>query len=157
MNKSKARSELIVQPKIRLISTQVADLNYSSNTLLEKDLSEGAELKLKDDILVNNHTPTMFIIRFHVEIRDKEKRIDFSMNYHAIFKCEQDVTEEFLRTPFVASSAPAIAFPYLRSFITTFTSNAGLKPLYLPTINFAQSYANIKKEINEIEDEVGKK
>lgn len=29
----------------------------------------------------------------------------------------------------------AILFPYLRSFITTLTSNAGIPPLVLPTLN----------------------
>jgi preprotein translocase subunit SecB len=61
------------------------------------------------------------------------------------FELEQDIDEK-LKKSFVNANAPAIMFPYVRSFITTLTSNLGnvIGPLLIP-IQFFQG------ELNELE------
>lgn len=54
------------------------------------------------------------------------------------FETEQDFDEEFKESTFVKISAPAIAFPYLRTFISNFILNAGYQPIILPSINFVR-------------------
>ncbi len=48
-----------------------------------------------------------------------------------------EIDEAFIASPFPRVNAPAIAFPYLRAMISTITLQAGLKPVMLPSINFA--------------------
>lgn len=63
---------------------------------------------------------------------------DFTLDvqYGAWFKLDENITEEFKTSQFPSINAPAIAFPFLRSFISTLTLNAGFAPAILPSINF---------------------
>ncbi len=45
------------------------------------------------------------------------------------FKCEGESPEKF------AKNAIAILYPYIRSIVSTYTANANIYPLILPTIN----------------------
>jgi len=59
----------------------------------------------------------------------------FNLSIEAIghFSIDKDV-EESVKKSFVNANAPAIMFPYIRAFITTFTSNLGsvTGPILLP-------------------------
>lgn len=50
----------------------------------------------------------------------------FSLSLRAIgrFKLSEDITED-IKEKFLTANAPAIMFPYIRSFISTFTANLG--------------------------------
>lgn len=50
-----------------------------------------------------------------------------------------EIDEAFIKSHFPRVNAPAIAFPYLRAMISTITLQAGLKPVMLPSINFANA------------------
>ena len=64
----------------------------------------------------------------------------FQIQLHALaeFSCNQVLTQEFISSHFPKINAPAIAFPYLRSFIANLMLNAGYPPLHLPSVNFVQ-------------------
>jgi len=60
------------------------------------------------------------------------------LDYIAWFKTSSNIEEDFKTSSFTKVNAPAIAYPYLRAFITTITLNSGFKPFTLPTINFVK-------------------
>lgn len=64
----------------------------------------------------------------------------FKMNieYSAIFITDADITEEFIQSKFATINAPAIAYPFLRSYVSFVTLNSGYEPALLPTINFVE-------------------
>ena len=64
--------------------------------------------------------------------------------FGAVFGTSEPIDEDFKESDFVKINSPAIAFPYLRSFISTLTLNAGLPPLILPAYNFTK-----EREIDE--------
>lgn len=55
------------------------------------------------------------------------------------------VTEDTLRLPFIQINAPAIAYPYLRAFVSTLCVNAGYDSVFLSTINFQALFEAKKK------------
>ena len=67
------------------------------------------------------------------------------MEYAGLFETSEEITEDFKDGHFASVNAPTITFPYLRSFVTTFTVNAGLDPVILPTINFQALVEQSKK------------
>lgn len=77
-----------------------------------------------------------FAVRFTVKVFSEEERYLLELEYSGFFTTEDAITDSFMQSHFVTSNAPAIAFPFLRSFVNTVTVNAGLKPLILPTLNF---------------------
>lgn len=83
-----------------------------------------------------------FVVKFDV-VLTSDNGVSISLEYVGLFETEVEITKEFQQGKFVTINAPEIIFPYLRSFITTFTVNAGLAPVILPTINF-QALADTK-------------
>lgn len=84
-----------------------------------------------------------FGILFEVNIQNDDKSIKLFFEFIGHFevtgmKIERDSLDE---NPFFKFNAPAIVFPYIRSFVSNFILNAGFKPIILPSLNFT----NVKK------------
>lgn len=123
-----------------------------SITLDETGVSEGAEKSISiENMHVSTRTPdddetNKFAISFDVSIKvNVEEVLLINIEYWAFFEADQALTEAFLNGHFTSVNAPAIAFPYLRSFVTNVLVNAGYPAVYLPTINFVEL---AKKEIS---------
>jgi preprotein translocase subunit SecB len=92
------------------------------------ELQFGVEFHVEDD--------TMFVIHFIVSIASEEEHYQLDLEYVSFFKTDTALTQEFKTSPIPSVNAPAIAYPFLRSFVSTLTLNAGYNPVILPTINF---------------------
>jgi len=76
-----------------------------------------------------------FRIKFRAVI-SSEVGYELIIEYSSFFETEEVIVESFKSSNFVTINAPAIAYPFLRSFISTITLNAGYEPVLIPTINF---------------------
>jgi len=65
----------------------------------------------------------IFRIIMDIDLKD-ERYFDLKVRAVGNFELDSELTEE-LRKHFVNSNAPAIMFPYIRSFISTLTANLG--------------------------------
>ena len=63
------------------------------------------------------------------------------LKYTAIFDLDDEITEEFRSGLFPKVNAPAIAYPFMRTFLSNTLLNAGFEPIMLPSVNF-QAIAN---------------
>ncbi len=78
-----------------------------------------------------------FGVVFDLKISDKA--FDLSVKAAFDFEVTDDViTEEFKLSAFPKVNAPAIAFPYLRAFVSNLTLQSGVAPVILPSINFVE-------------------
>lgn len=82
---------------------------------------------------------------------DKEIKTGLDLEYISFFKADTALTEEFKASPIPSVNAPAIAYPFLRSFVSTLTLNAGYSPVVLPTVNF-QKLVREQKEQEKAND-----
>ena len=95
-------------------------------------------------VYTDNDKKTFFIL-FDLEISDfksdsKEKSQGlFSLRFVAHFKCENDIDDEFKGSRFPIVNAPAIAYPYLRSFVCNYFVSAGYNAINLPAYNFVNN------------------
>jgi len=60
-----------------------------------------------------------------------------------------EVTDDVLKDTFIQVNAPAIAYPFLRAFISTISVNSGYDQVLLPPVNF-QAIFDKKKKSGEI-------
>lgn len=67
-----------------------------------------------------------------------EEEVEIECEFWAFFVSDEPLTKGFVESHFTSVNAPAIAYPYLRSFITSSLVNAGYSALHLPTINFVE-------------------
>lgn len=78
-----------------------------------------------------------FAIIFDFSTILPEQSLELELEYLAEFKTDEDISDEFKRSGFPKVNAPAIAFPYLRAFISNLLLSGGHNPVLLPSINFS--------------------
>ena len=126
---------------ISFVESKLLSLSFQTE---QEGLKDNFNLKYTSGFTEDNDK--QFIVKFDVNLTSDEG-VSISLEYIGLFETEEKITEEFRVGKFVTINAPAITFPYLRSFITTFTVNAGLPPVILPTINF-QALAAAKNSVD---------
>lgn len=89
-----------------------------------------------------------FVVIFSVRISSAEEKFKLELEYTGFFETDETITEEFKTSHFPTTNAPAIAYPFMRSFINTITVNSDLKPVVLPTINFVELVRRQKEAEN---------
>lgn len=143
-------NEDIIQHQIKLIGFKVANFNFKAIPNPDKKDASSKKFNLDLGNLLFQDNPNHFIKVFKVDLNfegpENDEIFDMSVEYHALFECSMNITEEFLNSDFVKISAPAIGFPYLRSFISTFSVQGGLPPIILPSINFIQFSKELDKQ-----------
>ncbi len=89
----------------------------------------------KVDYLEDEDNTMLVTIEVTIFDNPKVKNYPFSMklNVTGIFELENVDMDK--RVSFAEVNSVAILFPYIRSLITTYTSNANIQPLILPPIN----------------------
>jgi preprotein translocase subunit SecB len=55
--------------------------------------------------------------------------------------------DDITNTPFFIHNAPAIAFPYVRAYISTLTVQSGIQSIVLPTLNLSGLSEELKQNI----------
>lgn len=113
---------------IRFINSKVISLEI----LEDMSHDENFELSVGVGYPADDHK--VFGIEFKCQIFTSEHLI--SVQYSAVFETDDDIDDDFRNSHFPQVNAPAIAYPFLRSFISTLTINAGIEPVIIPTINF---------------------
>lgn len=134
-------NEDVIQTQIKLIAFKAVRCDFRCELNLSKENSIQQKFDLQLSNLVFNDSPNHFAKVFKVELTipspDNSEFYFLNTEYHTLFECAE-VNETFLESDFAKISAPAIGFPYLRSFISTLTIQAGIAPVILPSINFVQ-------------------
>ena len=115
---------------IQLKSTRVEELHLTFSADTDKDsFSFGfANGYSKNEL-------DLFIVKFDVKI-ESERGYELKLLYVAEFQVDSEITDDFKESHFPKVNAPAIAYPYLRSYVSFVILNSGYEPLILPTINF---------------------
>jgi preprotein translocase subunit SecB len=76
-----------------------------------------------------------FHINIELELEDIQNSIFVQMLAVGIFNYDTEEEESLLN--FMSLNGPAIVFPYIRSFISSFTSQTGFETVTLPTLNLS--------------------
>jgi len=117
--------------KINLENWNVLNLNFS---ILREETREDNSFGLNIGHFFPEDSPTIFGVSFDVEIKDT--RFDLHIEANFLFQSDESISEEFKLSDFPKINAPAIAFPYLRAYISNLTLQSGFEPVILPSINF---------------------
>lgn len=112
------------QPKLLFHGIEVIDTLYSSRARYDRDVNIPVELNIIPKVFYPRDKPNAFHIIMEVKISVVEY-FDLTLVAIGHFELNGEITSE-IRSTFINTNAPAIMFPYMRSFISTFTSNVGL-------------------------------
>lgn len=134
---------------LQLLSTHVENLS-----LYKVDVDNVQEidnhLNLQYGNAFSEQTTNTFQVFFELEIYVKkdcklldidQKNVSHKMEikFIALFRTDESIKSDFRNSDFPKVNAPAIAYPFLRSFIGTFLLNGGFEPVLLPSFNFSEA------------------
>lgn len=120
--------------KIQLQEWKVKDLSFSLKQDSSPIENKDNNFQLSFGHAFNEDNPHEFVIGFKVGIEDEAFVLNLEMVFE--FQLDTEIDEKFKNSPFLTINAPAIAFPYIRSYISNFTLQSGFNPVILPSINF---------------------
>lgn len=101
----------------------------------EEELSDTLRFKYKASFPEEN--PRQFIITFDFELYS-ESKFTLKLVHDFFFETDTDLDDSFRKGHYTKVNAPAIAYPYLRAFVSTLLLNAGLEAINLPAVNFVE-------------------
>ncbi len=85
----------------------------------------------------NEEVKDSFSILFDINVKHPGE-FNLQIDFIAVFKTSEPFSDNFKNSPFTKVNAPAIAYPFLRSLVSTVLLNAGYRPAILPSINFTK-------------------
>lgn len=121
--------------QIKLNHIQVTDLSLSAGSF-DKGITNDLETSFGFKTGFSEKNNRSFAILFEIILENKEKGFFLKIKSTAHFETDKDIDFEFKESSFVKISAPAIAYPYMRTFISNLTLNSGYEPIILPSLNF---------------------
>jgi preprotein translocase subunit SecB len=121
--------------KIGLVYNKAEFLQLERNVEIHKD--EANKFHFDFEVSYLPEESNKFFIIFNLEIKHPGD-FELKTQYISMFNTSENIDEEFKKSDFTLVNAPAIAFPFMRSFVATITLNAGYNPAILPSINFLE-------------------
>ncbi len=92
-----------------------------------------------------------FTINADLSIVDEENNVVIELSSVGLFSF--DFKDETYFDNFVSLNGPAIIFPYIRGFISNFTSLSGLSTIILPTLNLSGYKQDILDNLIDLDGE----
>lgn len=120
---------------IQLTDWKISNLNFSLLPVDSYRAENNFNLQTGNHFHSNSNDDE-FIISFNVKIEDQI--FDLVLEAMFTFQVNEKITEEFKLSDFPKVNAPAIAFPYIRAYISNLTLQSGIDPVILPSINFVK-------------------
>jgi preprotein translocase subunit SecB len=102
---------------------------------MKQEDNEHDNLELNVNVGFSEEDDRTFIVDFKSTVLSS---VGYTLyiEFASFFETEDSITEEFKSSYIPSVNAPAIAYPFFRTFVSNLTLNAGYDPIILPTINF---------------------
>ena len=129
--------------QIQLEHIYYNDIHFSVKSL-DKKITSKITVNLDFTSSIEDKESKRFLITFFLKLENKNFKFDLSAI--AQFLTDRELDEDFLESSFCSINAPAIAFPYLRTYVSNITLNSGFNPIILPSFNFVNLHNEKKTE-----------
>ncbi len=132
----KVMKEAKLQDAISLLHFKVEKCHFINDSAFN---SEDISMKFQFATGFRESECNTFQVKFLIELSSSHSLFSINIETSTLFSTNNAITDEFKNSDLATINAPAIAFPFLRSFIQTFCVNAGIAPIVLPAFNFAEA------------------
>lgn len=92
-----------------------------------------------------------FLLTLHVTLKDDTESFDINMTAFGNFDFVDIESLDNLSNYFYVN-APALIFPFIRSYISAITALSGLETIYLPIMNLSSLITRLKENTIEIDE-----
>lgn len=130
--------------QIRFNHIQFTEIDYKVDSF-EKEITHELKTSLSIASLFSDDDKNDFAVVFEMQLESESGKFKLKLKAIAHFSTPDEIDTDFRNSPFIEVNAPAIAFPFVRTFISNLTLNSGYDPIVLPSFNFMQLAAETKK------------
>ena len=102
--------------------------------------------EVKFDIRYVEDVDDSFGVEFTVKVKRADGLVNIDLVAAGLFKTASPITEEFKNSSLVNTNAPAMVFPFVRSYISNLTTLSGYPNILLPTYNFLDTSKYLDEE-----------
>lgn len=140
--------EVSNQPNLMFHGVDFVHIKFNTNQ--QYDGKTGIDLNVEPKVFYPDDNNLLFKIFMEISITC-EGFFDLNLVGIGNFEFNKDFEDADLKRMFINTNAPAIMFPYVRSFITTLSSNIGnvTGPLVIPTQFFQGDLPELSIEDTE--------
>jgi preprotein translocase subunit SecB len=92
-----------------------------------------------------------FHLELFVDIKEETEKFHIHLNTISVFEFPEDTTEEAYTSNYFTLNAPALAFPYIRAYISNLTAQSGLFTITLPTYNLTAMGEKLRENIQVVD------
>src|SRR3569832_400924 len=126
--------EITQQPKLNFSGVDIINFSFASTNPYDGKLP--IDIAINPQVYFLKEDTQSFKIILRVELK-AENFFELGLTAIGSFKMEGEIPDK-MRKSILNANAPAIMFPYVRSFITFFTTNSGTAttPLIIPPHTF---------------------
>lgn len=127
-----------IQSAIRFEKFNITKCNITASPDLKYEDLKDIAIEFEFGTGFSSSEKKKFSVSFIISLRKKDdSKLSLEVEALSVFKTKDIITADFKNSNFALINAPAIAFPFLRSFIQTICVNIGIPPIILPSFNFA--------------------
>ncbi len=130
--------------ELRLQNIQFKNVVLKAKTD-DKSVTKVVQTAMAFETIFSESKPRYFGIVFQIVLTSKKKDFKLTLDATAHFATSDDIDQSFRESDFHRVNGPAIAFPYVRSFISTLTLSAGYDTIILPSFNFQRLATEVGK------------
>lgn len=113
--------------QLKLVDLMIVESSFSRT---EKEIQDAAlEMEIEKDI--QKQSEDQYEVTLAVRLKEKNDQINIYVKSKAHFTTQQE------NTNLIEKNTIAIMFPYVRSHISSITSQPGMMPIVLPPMNIA--------------------
>ena len=122
---------------LQLQGSRVERLLLNKDIELESSKSNVKSLSVFTKFPNSDSESRDFLVTFEIVLSLSQGYL-LEIEHSSIFTSNVNLDKKFQESNFPKVNAPAIAYPFLRTFIANFLLNSGYEPIVLPSINFTK-------------------
>jgi preprotein translocase subunit SecB len=122
-----------INPTIKVKTIRVTDFRMCESDAFETDPEADTQISFQCKLHFTDEYH--FVVEFYLQLAHVQ--FDATVKMMTLFQTDTVLDDAFKQSQLVQVNAPAIAFPFLRSFVVTMTTNAGYQMVMLPTVNLS--------------------
>lgn len=121
-------------------------VNDSVIRLKDNNISNNFRMNLNLDAETDGTNP-ISKLRITIDLSDTNEAISAHVSITGFF--ESTNCDKTQRDLFICHNAPAILFPYIRAYVSCVTSQSGIAPVIIPTVNLQKQSQNLFNQISQ--------
>jgi preprotein translocase subunit SecB len=127
---------MLEESKFKFLGYRISRVDLNINDDYEP--KENKKIDINTKYLIDKNNSNMVVVIMEVLVETNKKDFKLYIQIKGFFQKDSNMDDN-LFTKLYTQNAPAILFPFVRAIVSTYTAQANIPPILLPSINFSKN------------------